>query len=58
MWRRSTFCASSDCVEIADEGDRILMRDSKDPAQTFLGFDRQVFVKFVADIENGHFNHL
>jgi hypothetical protein len=57
-WRRSTFCADGNCVEVAEDGDRVLMRDSKDTSQPFLGFDRDVFAMFIADVENGRFSNL
>jgi hypothetical protein len=57
-WHRSTFCADVNCVEIADDGDRVLMRDSKDTSQPFLGFHRDVFAMFLTDIENGRFDNL
>lgn len=54
-WRRSTFCADGACVEISEDGDRILMRDSKDTDQPYLGFDRTGWAHFVAEIKNGRF---
>lgn len=30
-WRRSSFCAQGECVEVAVSGDAVLIRDSKDP---------------------------
>lgn len=57
-WRRSSRCADGACVEIADLGDRVLMRDAKNTSQPFLDFDRPVFAQFIADIENGRFNDL
>jgi hypothetical protein len=57
-WRRSTFCADGACVEVAQDGDRVLMRDSKDTSQPFLGFDRATWADFIAEIENGSLRHL
>lgn len=57
-WRRSTFCADGTCVEVAEDGDRILMRDAKDTGQPFLSFDRAAWAEFVAEIENGSLRHL
>jgi uncharacterized protein DUF397 len=54
-WRRSTHCSDGACVEIADDGDRVLMRDSKDISQPALDLDRAVWGRFVADIKNGSF---
>jgi hypothetical protein len=54
-WRRSTYCADAACVEIAEDGDRILMRDSKDLSRPSLGFDRAAWALFVAQIKDGSF---
>jgi len=54
-WRRSTFCADGACVEIAEEGDRVLMRDAKNTGQQALDFDRVVWTHFMDDIKSEHF---
>ena len=38
QWRRSSRCSSSTCVEVAQVGDMILLRDSKNPAVAPLRF--------------------
>lgn len=57
-WRRSTFCEAGACVEVAQDGDLVLMRDSKDTSRPFLGFDRATWADFIAEIENGSLRHL
>jgi hypothetical protein len=55
LWRRSTRCADTACVEIAEDGDRILMRDSKDISRPYLSFDRVAWAHFIAEIGSGRF---
>jgi uncharacterized protein DUF397 len=55
MWRRSTHCTDSACVEIADDGDLVLMRDSKDTSQPALGFERAAWARFIAELKDGRF---
>ena len=57
-WRRSTYCANTGCVEVAEDGDRILMRDSKNPSQPHLGFDRADWREFIDQIRSGHLQSL
>ncbi|MEU4217212.1 DUF397 domain-containing protein [Actinoplanes sp. NPDC026623] len=57
-WRRSTFCADTGCVEIAVDGDRILMRDSKDISLPHLSFDRVAWAHFIDEISRGGFQTL
>lgn len=30
-WQRSSYCSGGTCIETARDGDRVLMRDSKNP---------------------------
>ena len=57
-WQRSSFCANGSCVEVAREGETVLLRDSKRLAQAPLRFDLQEFSAFVAGVRNGEFDHL
>jgi hypothetical protein len=52
-WRKSSKSSTGNCVEIADDGERVLMRDSKDPSGAVLAFDREVFRAFVAELKRG-----
>ncbi len=52
-WRRSTHCADGQCVEVAVDGDLVLMRDAKHTEQPHLGFDRDSWDHFVAEIKTG-----
>ena len=57
-WRKSTFCASDTCVEVATDGDLVLMRDGKDTGQSPLGFDRAAWAQFVAEVKDGRYSSL
>jgi hypothetical protein len=58
LWRKSTFCASDACVEVAEHGGRIWVRDTKDTTQPSLGFDRAAWAQFVAEVKNGRYASL
>ncbi|HEX5567790.1 MAG TPA: DUF397 domain-containing protein [Streptomyces sp.] len=50
-WRRSSHSGgSNDCVEIADLGARVAIRDSKDPRQCLLLFERRAVAAFLTTL--------
>jgi hypothetical protein len=56
-WRRSSFCASGACIEVAKvDQSYVLLRDSKDPDGPVLTFDQDEWDAFVAGIRAGEFN--
>jgi hypothetical protein len=52
-WRKSSFCGSNACVEVARDGDDYLMRDSKNPRQPALRFTKAEWVAFLSGIRPG-----
>lgn len=52
-WQKSSYCGyNGDCVEVADMGPEIGVRDSKaGSASPVLRFDRAAWAAFVADIK-------
>ncbi|WP_155386441.1 DUF397 domain-containing protein [Catellatospora paridis] len=54
-WRRSTRCESGACVEVAQLGPDVGLRDSKDPQGPVLRFSRQEFAAFIAGLRAGDF---
>jgi hypothetical protein len=48
VWRRSSFCANSGCVEFAERGDRILLRGT-DNITLELMIPRQMFERFLLE---------
>lgn len=58
-WRKSSRCATSECVEIArDEQDMILLRDSKSPETPALRYTTDEFRAFLDGAKAGEFDDL
>jgi predicted secreted Zn-dependent protease len=55
-WRRSDFCGNSACVEVAQDAEAFLVRDSKNPSGSVLTFDRAEWDAFVAGVRAGNFD--
>lgn len=55
-WRRSTTCSAGNCVEVASDGDRILVRDSKNPQITPMVFTGDEWAVFTAGVRAGDFD--
>jgi hypothetical protein len=50
-WKRSSFCASGACVEVAVLGaDMVALRDGKNPDQPPLLFSLAEWHSFIADV--------
>jgi predicted secreted Zn-dependent protease len=57
VWRKSTRSSSSgSCVEVADAGDRILVRHSKNPLGPVLAFTVAEWDAFVAGVRAREFD--
>jgi len=58
-WRRSTKSgAAGHCVEIAEHGTGVVVRNSNDPAAGGLAFTRPELGAFVAGVKAGEFDDL
>lgn len=58
-WQKATASVPSmNCVELADTGDYIALRDSKCPGQPALLFTRAEIAAFVDGVRRGEFDHL
>jgi Domain of unknown function (DUF397) len=55
-WRKSTYSAENGCVEVAELGDRVGIRDSKDRDGPRLLFTAEEWEAFLAGISNGEFD--
>jgi hypothetical protein len=56
-WRKSTYCGSQSCVEVADlTAPAILIRDGKNPDGSVLSFGRGPWAAFVTGIKEGDFD--
>ena len=56
VWRKSSFSGDAGCVEVADVGHYILVRDSKHPSWTPLKFTRAEWAAFVEGVRDGEFD--
>lgn len=56
VWRKARCCEASSCVEVAFDGDHVLVRDSKDPDSPVLRFTRDEWTAFVAGVKDGDFD--
>lgn len=52
-WRRSTWCSTGACVEMKEESDGILVRDSKKPEGGNLVISRPDWMAFITAIRAG-----
>jgi hypothetical protein len=58
-WRKSTKSnPSGNCVQVADTGDGVAVRDSKHPAGPVLRYTRAEFKAFVDGAKDGEFDDL
>lgn len=57
-WRRSSFCHSGECIEVAVRDGMVLMRDSKAPRAGTLRFSADEFDAFVRGAAAGEFSSL
>jgi hypothetical protein len=57
-WRKASFCASGECVEVARQDDMIVMRDSKQPRGGVLRYSPEEWQSFVRGIKAGEFDNL
>ncbi len=58
-WRKSSFSGSNGCVELASlEGNRVALRDSKNPAAGFFVYTPHEWISFVKGVRNGEFDGL
>lgn len=57
LYRKSSFCSHTGCVEVAPlPGDRIALRDSKNPALPAHVFTAAEWDAFLSGVRNGEFD--
>jgi Domain of unknown function (DUF397) len=54
-WRKAKRCESGACVEIATQGERVLVRRSTDPDGTLVILNHDIWKEFVARVKHGDF---
>jgi uncharacterized protein DUF397 len=55
-WTKSSYCGTNACVEVATVGDRVLVRDSKEPDGPPLAFSRTAWRTFIDGVRGGEFD--
>jgi hypothetical protein len=56
-WQKSSYSmGSGNCVEGASAGDRVLLRDSKNPDGEVMSFPKAEFAAFIKGIKAGEFD--
>ena len=55
-WKKSTFSGTSNCVEVARVGGRLLVRDSKNPDRPGLAFTEHEWRAFISGVKAGEFD--
>ena len=54
-WRRACRCAGNNCIEVAKDGNRYLIRDSRAPDAVPLQVDGADWAAFVGGVRDGDF---
>lgn len=58
IWRTASFCAGGECVEVAQRGDSILMRNSTEPHGRILEYTTGEWESFIRGVKAGEFDDL
>jgi hypothetical protein len=51
-WVRSSYSSSGNCIELADQSGRVLVRDSKDTTGPKLAFSTDAWRRFADRLKN------
>jgi hypothetical protein len=55
QWKRSSRCDTGSCVEVAFDGDSVMLRQSASPDGLILSFTRAEWLAFIAGVKNDEF---
>jgi len=58
IFRKSSFCASRECLEVGQRDGLIILRDSTRPRGTLLHYDGGIWRSFIRDVKAGEFDDL
>jgi hypothetical protein len=56
VWQRSSYCGTSACIEVAQDGQAVLVRSSQDPQGSALILSHDTWRGFVASIKDGEYD--
>jgi hypothetical protein len=56
-WRKSSFCASGECVEVAQQKGKIVLRDSDEPRGS-VHYTAEEWQAFLRGVKAGEFDDL
>ncbi len=54
-WRKASFCASGECVEVAQRDGAVILRDSVQPSGRLLRYTGEQWRSFVRSVKAGEF---
>jgi uncharacterized protein DUF397 len=57
VWRKASFSASGECVEVAERDGMIVMRDSKNPRSPMLRYTTGEWQAFIRGVKAGEFDN-
>ena len=55
-WRKASFCASGECVEVAQRDEVIILRDSTQPSGHMLSYGAREWRSFVHTVKASEFS--
>jgi hypothetical protein len=56
VWRKASYCASGECIEVAQRDGVIILRDSTQPSGRMLYYATDRWRSFVRDVKAGELN--
>jgi uncharacterized protein DUF397 len=57
-WRKASYCASTECIEVALYGTGAAVRDSKQPAVGHITYTSAQWSSLLYGIKSGQYDHL
>ena len=58
VWRKASFCANGECIEVAELDGMVHMRSSVEPAGPVLHYTADEFGSFLKGVKAGEFDDL
>jgi hypothetical protein len=57
-WRKASYCASGQCVEVAQWKGIVMLRDSQNPHGLVLSYTAKEWQGFASAVKSGRFDNL